>query len=184
VNITFGRLFSVAELRWPQSTTAANPARFAQQQALRVWHKNSIQDSFISAARRSLTSDRAKEHIQRTPFTFMQIPFPARYVHMVLQLGELAKTSSEIIRSEGPPKHHYPSNGRATGLLCRKTVYFHPSFGKTVRHRTGKEGYKALYLTWPCCGYLNLRQGCAVLCAILTCDDEEFWRGWGREMVA
>jgi hypothetical protein len=63
--------------------------------------------------------------------------------------GGASKTSSEIIRSEGPPKHHYPSNGRATGLLCSKTVYFHPSFGKTVRHRTGKEGYKALYLTWP-----------------------------------
>jgi len=132
----------VAELRWPQSTTAANHARFAQQQALRVLrilHKNSIQDSSTSAAGRSLTSDRAKEHIQRTPFTFMQIPFPARYVHMVLQLGELAKTSSEIIRSEGPPKHHYPSNGRATGLLCRKLSISTPPLVRRFDIAPGKK---------------------------------------------
>jgi hypothetical protein len=81
---------------------------------------------------------------------------------MVLQLGELAKTSSEIIRSEGPPKHHYPSNGRATGLLCRKLSISTPPLVRRFDIAPGKKVTKLCTLHGLVAGILIY--GKAVLC--------------------
>lgn len=117
-----------------------------------------------SAAREIIDIRNGQRARPDDPFLVHADPFSGLIRKQGTSAGGTSIIECEIIRSEGPPKHHYPPNGSATGLRCGKVIYFRP---RLVR-RFDIIPDEGLYLTWPCCGYLNLRQGCAMLCAILA----------------